>query len=312
MTEKPFVIMLSGQGAQKPGMGADLQDVPLVADTYACASDIFGFDVLEISQSSAEILDTTPHAQAALVTLSLALARVLEQAAFKPQAALGFSLGQISALNVTGMLGMEETFMLTKARAGAMERAARVSQGAMCALLGADKNQAQLLCEQCAQDDVLVVANYNCPGQIVISGSSEAIDRAHKTWSGQGGRAVVLATAGAFHSPLMQQAADDLESYLKSVEFAEPTIPLICNTDATPLCAATVSGRLVRHMTSPVYFQQSVESLFATGSTHFVEAGFGGTLSTLVRRIDKNLHRKNIQDKASLTTFISEYCNEIK
>ncbi len=310
MSNVPFVALFSGQGAQKPGMGADVQDIPTVADTYACASDTFGFDVCAMSQGSAEALNTTTNAQAALVTLSVALTSVLEEYALRPQAALGFSLGQVSALYATGMLDQEDTFRVAKARAEAMERATHAFPGAMCALIGADETAAQSLCERCAQEGVLVVANYNCPGQIVISGSSDAVDRAQRLWADEGGRAVILATAGAFHSPLMQQAADDLAAYLETVTFKEPGIPLICNTDASALGVHDVRERLVRHLTHPVYFQQSVEALCSTGSTCFMEIGFGGTLVAFLRKIDKTLQRGTIQDKATLTAFCSDSHNK--
>lgn len=147
-------------------------------------------------------------------------------------------------------------------------------------------------------------ANYNCPGQIVIAGTPAAVERAEEAWKAEGGRASRLATQGAFHSPLMESAQEPFGEYLETIEFAEPRIPVICNTDGRPLDAATVRRRLVDHLTHPVRFQQSVEALVGSGASLFVEVGFGGVLSGLVRRTSKDVERFCIQDKESLGSFI--------
>ncbi|MEG0147483.1 MAG: ACP S-malonyltransferase, partial [Raoultibacter sp.] len=152
---------------------------------------------------------------------------------------------------------------------------------------------------------VLVIANYNCPGQIVISGSCAAIERATTAWSAQGKRSARLACAGAFHSPLMAPAARAFSDFLATCTFNEPCAPLMCNTDASPLDATTVRRRLTDHLSHPVRFEQSVAVLRAQGITSFLEVGTGGVLTNLVRRIDKNLNRSKLETAADLEAIAS-------
>lgn len=300
------VLMLSGQGSQKPGMGADLMDLPEVRETFECASDVFGFDVADlVTGAEAEKLNDTRFAQPALAALSVAVARTLMARGVEPAAVLGFSLGQISALAVSGMLADEATFALVKARSELMAEAAAAHPGAMSALLKADEDAVQALCDECAEGDVLVPANFNCPGQIVVAGTPEAVERAEAAWAAAGKRSSRLATSGAFHSPLMADAAAGLDAYLEDVAFSKARIPLVCNVDAAPLAAADARDHLVRHLTSPVRFQQSVEALAASGADTFVEAGFGGVLANLVKRIDKAATRACVQDRESFDDFLA-------
>ena len=162
------------------------------------------------------------------------------------------------------------------------------------------------LCEECAQGQVLVPANFNCPGQIVIAGEPAAVARAEEAWAQAGKRSSRLATSGAFHSPLMAEAAEALAAYLEGVEFSEPRVPLICNVEAAPLDVADARERLVRHLTSPVRFDQSVAALRAAGADTFVEVGFGGVLANLVKRIDKTASRACVQDRASFEAYLAE------
>ncbi|WP_417064296.1 ACP S-malonyltransferase [Gordonibacter urolithinfaciens] len=297
--------MFSGQGSQKPGMGADLFAVEEVRATFACASDVLGFDVADlVLNAEPEKLNDTRNAQPALCALSVAVARALMARGVEPAAVLGFSLGQVSALAVSGMLADEATFALVKARSELMAEAAAAHPGAMSALLKADEDAAQALCDECAEGDVLVPANFNCPGQIVVAGTPEAVERAEAAWAAAGKRSSRLATSGAFHSPLMADAAAGLAHYLEGVEFSEARIPLICNVDARPLAAADAREHLVRHLTSPVRFQQSVEALAPVGADTFVEVGFGGVLANLVKRIDKTATRACVQDRASFDALL--------
>ena len=300
------VFLFSGQGAQKPGMGESLLGVAEVARTLECASDVLGFDVADVMLNApAEKLNDTAYAQPAMCALSVGIARALMARGVQPSAVLGFSLGQVSALAVSGMLSDEATFAFVKERARLMAEAAKAHPGVMSAFLKATPEDVQAVCDECAQGQVLVAANFNSPGQIVVSGEVAAVERAEAAWSAAGKRVARLATSGAFHSPLMQQAADGLDEYLAGVEFAEPQIPLICNTDAKPLSAADAREHLVRHLVSPVLFQQSVEALGGQGATCFAEVGFGGVLSNLVKRIDRAAERPCIQDKESFEAFLA-------
>ena len=301
------VFLLSGQGSQRPGMGADLMDVPEVARAFACASDVLGYDLVKlVATATPGELNRTCVAQPALCALSVGLAHALEARGVQPCAVLGFSLGQASALAVAGMLSDEETFAFVRERSLLMEAAAEAHPGCMSALLKADEESAQAVCASCAQGEVLVAANYNCPGQIVVSGAVPAVERAEAAWAAQGKRAARLATSGAFHSPLMADAALELGNYLEDVEFSEARVPLVCNVDARPLAAADARDHLARHLVSPVRFQQSIEWLVAQGADTFVEVGFGGVLVNLVKRIDKTATRALVQDRASFEAYGEE------
>ena len=222
------VFMFSGQGAQKPGMGESLFRVPEVKAVLDCASDVLGYDVAALMASApAEKLNDTRYAQPATCALSVGIASALQARGVQPQAVLGFSLGQVSALAVSGMLTYEETFSFVAERARLMAQAAAERPGVMSALLKADEESVAQLCEGCAQGQVLVPANFNCPGQIVISGELAAVERAEAAWEAAGKRYARLATSGAFHSPLMQSAADELDAYLAEVDFKRPSVPLI-------------------------------------------------------------------------------------
>ncbi len=298
-------FLFSGQGAQKPGMGADLLDIPEVDATVACASDVLGYDVADLLRNApAEKINDTLYAQPAMCVLSVGIARALMARGVAPQAVLGFSLGQISALAISGMLSDEDTFALVAKRAQLMAEAASARPGVMSALLKATPEEVEKLCAEAACGQVLVAANFNSPGQIVISGELAAIERAEAAWSAAGKRVARLATSGAFHSPLMQQAADGLAAYLFGVEFADPAIPLICNTDACEMDAASARERLTQHLTHPVRFQQSVERLREQGIDCFAEVGFGGVLSNLVKRICRDCERPCVQDKESFTALV--------
>ena len=300
------VFMLSGQGAQKPGMGCGLTQIPQVAAALECGSQVFGRDLTYlVTQASAEELGSTLNAQAALAALSLGLSRALMDQGVRPGAVLGFSLGQIPALAVSGMLSDQAMFQLLRKRAELMDQAAQARPGAMSALLKAEEASVDELCRACAQDQVLVPANFNCPGQIVISGDQEAVARAEQAWAEGGKRFARLATAGGFHSPLMQQAATEFAAYLEDVGFAQPQIPLICNVNAQPLTPSQAKEQLAAHLVSPVRFSQSVSLLKDAGFTRFTEVGFGGTLSNLVKRVDRGLERACVQDAESLEAEVA-------
>ena len=286
------VWMLPGQGAQKPGMGADLLELPQVAQTFGLASDVLGVDLADLSRNgSAEDVSRPFNAQALTMAVSVGTGRFLQANGLVPSAVLGFSLGQIGALALAGVLSDEQAFRLLKVRATAMAAACEQVPGGMLALLGADAQDAEELCKECAGGEVLLPANYNCPGQIVISGTEAAIERASARWKELGNKASRLNTSGAFHSPLMEQAAEAVAEACADLDFREPEVPLICNTDARPFRANEAAARLAAQVKSPVRFSQSVEYLIAQGETDFLEVGFGAVLNGLVKRIDRTTNR---------------------
>ena len=286
------VWMLPGQGAQKPGMGADLLELPQVAQAFALASDVLGLDLADLSRNgSAEDVNRPFTAQALTMAVSVGTGRFLQANGLAPSAVLGFSLGQIGALALAGVLSDEQAFRLLKVRATAMAAACEQVPGGMLALLGADAQDAEELCKECAGGEVLLPANYNCPGQIVISGTEAAIECAGARWKELGNKASRLNTSGAFHSPLMEQAAEAVAEACADLDFREPEVPLICNTDARPFRANEAAARLAAQVKSPVRFSQSVEYLIAQGETDFLEVGFGAVLNGLVKRIDRTTNR---------------------
>lgn len=299
------VWMCSGQGAQKPGMGADLLSVPEVSQTFETMSSIIGLDLAALStDGTADQINQTEAAQALTMAVSVGVGEALYAHGFKPSALVGFSLGQISALVLSRVLTLEVATELLRVRSEAMARACSEHPGGMMALMGATLADAQALCEENAQGDVLVCANHNAPGQIVISGSNEALERAESSWKEMGHKAKRLATQGAFHSPLMAEAAAEVEAFCSKIDFAEPTVTLICNTDAAPFVIEEAASRLGRHVTHGVMFQQSIEALIDAGETEFVEVGFGGVLCNLVKRINPEVERVKIGTLEALEEFI--------
>lgn len=295
------VFLFSGQGAQKVGMGRDLAEVPEVRAALDAAGAAVGVDARALVMSDdADEINETLAAQALTVGLSVGVARALEARGRAMDAAVGFSLGQIGALIVSGVLSDDDGFALLGVRARALAAAAAERPGAMCALLGATHEDAQAVCDACAEGDVLVCANYNAPGQVVVSGDAAAVDRAEAHWRAAGKRASRLKTAGAFHSPLMESAACEVRAFCEGLTFHEGRVPVICNTDAAPFVAAEGPDRLARQIVSPVLFEQSVARLIAQGHTEFVEAGFGGVLFNLVKRIDRGVGRERVGTRAEL------------
>lgn len=303
------VWMCSGQGAQSVGMGADLIDIPEVREVFERASDVLEVDLIHlVKEGTKEQINDSFNAQALTMVLSVAIGKALLAQGKKPDALIGFSLGQISALALADIVSLDDAFRLLKVRAGAMAEACTMRKGAMLALLAATHEDADAVCEACAQGDILLPANYNCPGQVVISGDLAAIDRAEEHWKGMKKKCARLNTAGAFHSPLMQPAADALSAFLASADapvFTESDITIICNTDAQPFCVEEAADRLSAQVVSPVRFQQGIEHLIEEGENEFVEIGYGGVLWTMMKRISKEVDRKRVGTREQFDEYVS-------
>ncbi|MEE0705546.1 MAG: ACP S-malonyltransferase, partial [Adlercreutzia sp.] len=274
----------------------------------ACASEVLGRDVAAlVREADAEELNDTRNAQIAISALSIGTGWALMARDMVPDALLGFSLGQISAMVLGGMLAEEDAFALIAERARLMGEAADANPGVMSAFLKITPEQAEELADTCAQGDVLVPANMNGGGQIVMAGTPAAVARAEEAWAAQKGRSSRLATSGAFHSPLMASAAEPFGAYLEGVEFRESAVPVIGNVHAAPLTAAGARDELVAHLTSPVQFETSVQKLQAAGARQFTEVGFGGVLANLIKRIDRSAPRACVQDRPSFEAFVEEW-----
>lgn len=303
------VWMCSGQGAQAPHMGADLLDIVEVAQVFERASQVLDVDLIGLVKSgSEEEVNDSFNAQALTMVLSVAIGKALLAQGKKPDASIGFSLGQISALALADILLLDDAFKLLRVRAHAMADACKEREGAMLALLAASHEDADAVCEACAQGDILLPANYNYPGQVVVSGDVSAIDRAQEYWKGMKKKCARLKTAGAFHSPLMQPAAEVLSAYFAGDDapnFGVGSVTLICNTDARPFQTAEAAERLSNQVISPVLFQQGVENLIAQGENEFVEIGYGGVLFTMMKRISKEACRKRVGNREQFDEYVS-------
>lgn len=282
-------------------MGVDFLEKSAVArELFDLASSEVGYDVAMLcAEGPAPRLDDTRYTQPALVTMSLVADRLLEDAGIAPDAVAGFSLGEYAAHAIAHTVSEEKALELVSIRANLMADAASAVSGGMLALVKASPEDAEELCDRTAGGQVLAVANLNCPGQVVISGETEALSRAAEEWTARGGRAVPLATSGAFHSPLMLDASRLFARSLEGVVFEKPRIPLYCNVDAGPLgsdgpVSADAADKLVRQMYSPVRWEETIVNMVAAGITTFVELGPGGVLSGMVKRIDRKLERVEV------------------
>lgn len=277
-----------GQGAQFVGMGKDLYNYS--DDTkflFEQANELLGFRITDVMfDGSDEDLKQTKVTQPAIFLHSVALARALGNA-FRPQMVAGHSLGEFSALVAAGALSFEDGLKLVAARANAMQKATEIQPSTMAAILGLDDFTVEDICHRVS--DVVVPANYNCPGQLVISGTISAVDQACELLLQAGAkRALKLNVGGAFHSPLMESAKVELEAAIAAVEIKEPVCPVYQNIDAKPHTdAETIKQNLIDQLTGPVRWTQTVLHMIEDGASSFTEVGPGNVLQGLVKKIDR-------------------------
>lgn len=300
----PRALVFPGQGSQYVGMGAELaQRFPAARRLLDEADAALGFALSDIMANGpeADLVRTDISQPAILVASAMALA-VAEEAArpLVSAAAAGLSLGEYTALYAAGALGFADAVRLVRLRGEAMQAAAQAAPGGMVALIGADEAAAAALCAAAAQGEVLAVANLNCPGQVVISGSRGACVRAAELAKNHGfRRATPLQVAGAFHSPLMAPAAERLRAALAGVAFRDPRVPVYANANAAPvLRAADIPGLLVAQLTSPVRWADSVTAMHAAGIDEFLELGPGKTLCGMIARTVKEVRCRNLDGPA--------------
>jgi len=284
-----------GQGAQFTGMGNDLYDKYLVAkEMFEKANSILGFRITDLMFSGTdEDLKQTKVTQPAIFLHSTILAAVLGSN-FKPEMVAGHSLGEFSALVANKTLSFEDGLVLVSKRALAMQKACENSPSTMAAIIGAEDKVVEEVCSSITE--VVVPANYNCPGQIVISGSNEGIDKAIEELKNKGvRRAIKLAVGGAFHSPLMEPARAELEEAIKTTHFSNPLCPVYQNVNAKPSSdPETIKANLVSQLTSPVRWTQSVINMIADGATSFTEVGPGSVLQGLVKKINSSVTTEGV------------------
>ncbi|QNR22890.1 ACP S-malonyltransferase [Croceimicrobium hydrocarbonivorans] len=276
-----------GQGAQFTGMGKDLYDGSEASKAlFEQANDILGFRITDIMfEGSAEDLKETKVTQPAIFLHSVILAKSLND--FKPDMVAGHSLGEFSALVANGTLAFEDALKLVSARALAMQEACEAEPSTMAAVLGLEDAKVEELCAQV--DGIVVPANYNCPGQLVISGAIPAVEQACELMKEAGAkRALLLPVGGAFHSPLMKPAEEKLAAAINATKFQEPICPVYQNVSTTPISdPAVIQSNLIKQLTAPVKWTQSVQNMVADGASTFIEVGPGKVLQGLVKKIHR-------------------------
>ncbi|WP_046755038.1 ACP S-malonyltransferase [Kordia jejudonensis] len=279
-----------GQGAQFTGMGLDLYEKSDVAQhLFEDANDILGFHITDIMfEGTAEDLKQTKVTQPAIFLHSVILSKVLGEG-FQPEMVAGHSLGELSALVANGTLTFEDGLKLVSQRALAMQKACEAQQSTMAAVLGLDNEVVEKVCEE--TPGIVVAANYNCPGQIVISGEIDAINAACETLKEAGARrALVLPVGGAFHSPLMEPAREELAAAIENTLFNTPNCPIYQNVTTTAVTdASEIKKNLISQLTAPVKWTQSIQQMITDGATSFTEVGPGKVLQGLLRKIDRSV-----------------------
>ena len=278
-----------GQGAQFTGMGKELyEQSPLAKSLFEQANDILDFDITKIMfEGSAEDLKQTEVTQPAVFLHATILAQVLGDT-FQPDMVAGHSLGEFSALVANKTLSFEDGLKLVFQRAQAMQKACAIEPSTMAAVLGLEDSVVEQICQE--TPGTVVAANYNCPGQLVISGSINAVEAAcAKLTEAGASRALILPVGGAFHSPLMAPAQEELGRAIEATNFAQPICPVYQNVTAAAVeDPAAIKSNLLAQLTAPVRWTQSVQQMIQDGATHFVEVGPGNVLQGLVKKINRD------------------------
>lgn len=288
-----IAYIFPGQGSQFPGMGKDLyENSPIAKDLFDQADDILGFGIKKMMfEGTAEDLMQTKVTQPCVFLHSVISVLSLGDN-FHPDVTAGHSLGEFSALTAAGALSFADGLTLVSKRAAAMQKCCETQKSAMAAVLGLDDEVIEKICaDVTARGNAVVAANYNCPGQIVISGTETGVDEASELLNQAGAKRVVkLAVSGAFHSPLMDPAKVELEQAIAATKFVAPKCPVYQNVDALPHTdPEEIKANLIAQLTSPVRWTKSVQNMVAQGVSEFVECGPGAVLQGLMRKIDRSV-----------------------
>lgn len=290
-----IAFIYPGQGAQVCGMGQDFyEQTETGKKVFDLATEILGFSLPELCFEKNDRLDITEYTQAAMVTTSIAMTKVLEENGVKPDVTAGLSLGEYCALYAAGVMSEKDAIATVRQRGILMQEAVPVGQGAMAAVLAMDASAIE---EVIADIDGVQIANYNCPGQIVISGKKEAVGTACEKLKEAGAkRTIMLNVSGPFHSKMLTGAGEKLGEVLASVEVHKPQIPYVANVTAAYVTEADeVKPLLTKQVSSSVRWQQSVETMLADGVDTFIEIGPGKTLAGFMRKIDRSAKVYNVE-----------------
>ncbi len=289
--------LFPGQGAQFTGMGLDLFEASTKAkDLFNHANEVLGFDITKIMfEGTADELKETKVTQPAIFLHSTILAEVMGSS-FQPNMVAGHSLGEISALVANRTIAFSDGLQLVYKRALAMQKACELAPSTMAAVLGLDDSVVETICEN--TPGIVVAANYNCPGQLVISGEIEAVNNACEALKDAGARrALLLPVGGAFHSPLMEPAREELAAAIENTQFTEPACPIYQNVSTFAVTdPGEIKANLISQLTAPVKWTQSIQNMIKDGATHFIEVGPGNVLQGLVKKINREVET----EKASL------------
>ncbi len=284
-----IAFIYPGQGAQKAGMGKDFyENSPLARDIYDRASECLELDMRALCFEENDLLDQTEYTQAAMVTTCLAMTAVLNEQGAEADVTAGLSLGEYCAIAEAGAMDLLDAIRLVRVRGQLMQHTVPTGEGAMAAVLGMDADQIDAVIEPIAN---VTVANYNCPGQIVITGGTAGIEQASKTLKEAGAKRVVsLNVSGPFHSPMLRSAGEKLGKELSAVQFGELKIPYVTNVTAEYVTdSSEIRELLTRQVYSPVRWEQSIRKMIAQDVDTFVEIGPGRTLTGFLRKIDRNV-----------------------
>lgn len=302
--------MFPGQGSQTVGMGNELyEEYDEIKQLYETANEVLNKDLQQIMfEGPQEVLTETENTQPALLLSSTAVYTLLQKENITPTMVVGHSLGEYSALVAAGALTVEEALPLVQTRGRLMEKAYPKGKGTMAAVLGMEEAEITNVLEQ-LDTEVVDIANLNCPGQIVISGSKEGVDEASELLKEAGARRVLpLNVSGPFHSRLMKQANEEFQKHLDETTIQDANIPVYANVTAEAVQnQAEVKQLLIEQLYSPVRFEQSIRNMIDEGVDAFVEVGTGSVLSGLVRKIDRKTKTFAIQDVKSLEKFLTWY-----
>jgi len=310
---KKIAFMFPGQGSQVVGMGQDFYEDETIKSLYEEANQALGKDITSLMfNGPVEELTETENAQPALLLSSIAAYTLLEAEGIKPVMTVGHSLGEYSALVAAKSLKLNEALPLVATRGKLMEKAFPKGQGTMAAVLGLNENEIKNELKKIKNDEIVDIANLNCPGQIVISGSKNGIEQAELILKGAGARRVLpLNVSGPFHSQLMEKANEEFEHYLNQVNLTTAEIPVYANVTANAVQESEqIKDLLMKQLYSPVRFEESINNMIQAGVDAFVEVGTGRVLSGLVKKIDRKVKTFSVQDKKSLDEFLAWYHGE--